>query len=139
MVGVLIIGISLFGFLSIYTSSAGIVGIYFNHLLKGLFGIAAYIMPLLIFTVGIFTIISYYKKINKLKLMLTILSMVITLGIVHLIYYHEIDSSGMWNFIIDSYIKGINNKGAGAVISGIVYILHRGFGLLGSYLFLLYF
>jgi len=134
--GVIIIGLSIFSFLSVYTSSAGIIGIGFNYLLKGLFGIAAYIMPFLLFIAGIFAIISYYKRINKLKLFLTILSMIIILGIVHLIYYDKINSSSMGTFIKDSYDKGIKNIGAGAVISFMVFILHKGFGLLGSYVFL---
>ena len=139
LIGVLIIGISIFSFLSIFTSSAGVIGIYYNHLLKGLFGVTAYIIPFLIFISGIFTILSYHKKINNLKLMLSLLSIIIIIGLIHLIYYNQIDNRNIGRFIIDSYNKGINNIGAGALISILVYIIYKGFGSLGSYLFFVIF
>ena len=139
LIGVLIIGISIFSFLSVFTSSAGIIGTFYNHLLKGLFGVTAYVIPFLIFLSGIFTILSYHKRINNLKLMLTIFSIIIAIGLIHLIYYNKIDNSSIGSFIIDSYNKGINNIGAGALISIVVYILYRGFGSLGSYLFFIIF
>ena len=47
LIGIFVIGLGFFALLSIYTSSAGIIGVYFDRILKGLFGIIAYIMPLL--------------------------------------------------------------------------------------------
>lgn len=139
LIGVLVVGISIFSFLSVYTSSAGIIGVYYSHLLRGLFGIATYIIPFLIFVSGIFIMLSFHKKLNNLKIKLALLAIIIVMGLIHLIYYHEIDDSSLGRFIIDSYNKGIDNIGAGALISIVVYILYKGFGSLGSYLFFIVF
>jgi len=136
-IGVFIIGLGLFALLSIYTSSAGIVGRYFDRILKGLFGVVAYVMPLFIILSGIFTIMAHYKNINKAKLGLTLFSVILIFQIVHLFYINELDNTRLWSFIIDSYNKGIDIRGTGALFSPMVYLIYKLFGYLGSFLFLI--
>ncbi len=137
LIGVFIIGLGLFSLLSIYTSSAGIAGVYFDMVLKGLFGVISYIMPLFIVLIGILTIMTYYKSINRLKLGLTILSIFISFQLVHLFYIDNFNNTNLWSFIVDSYNKGIDSCGAGALFSPLVYAIFRLFGVWGSYLFLI--
>ena len=137
LIGVIIIGLGIFALLSIYTTSAGIVGIYFDRLLKGLFGVIAYIMPPFIVITGILTIMTYYKKINRAKLGLVLLFIVLSFHLIHLFYIKEFSITGFWTFIADSYSKGMNSRGAGALFSPLLYFIYRWFGLLGSYLFLI--
>lgn len=135
--GVIIIGLGIFALLSIYTSSAGIAGVYFHRLLMGLFGVVAYIMPFLIIITGILTIMTYYKKINGAKLGLVLLFIVLAFNLIHLLYIKEFKFMGFLTFILDSYAKGIEARGAGALFSPFIYFIYRWFGLLGSYLFLI--
>ncbi len=136
-IGVFIIGLGLFALLSIYTSSAGIVGIYFDRILKGLFGVIAYLMPLFIVFMGILTIMAHYKNVNKAKLGLTLFSIILVFQLVHLFYINELDNARLWSFIIDSYNKGIDIRGTGALFSPMVYLIYKLFGYLGSFLFLI--
>ncbi|MFY9177722.1 MAG: DNA translocase FtsK [Caldicoprobacterales bacterium] len=137
LIGIFVIGLGFFALLSIYTSSAGIIGVYFDRILKGLFGIIAYIMPLFIVLVGALTIMTYYKKINKAKLALTMFSVVLIFQLIHLFYIDDLDKTGLWPFIVDSYNKGIEICGAGALFSPLVYVIYKLFGFLGGYLFLI--
>ncbi len=136
-IGVFIIGLGLFAILSIYTSSAGIVGIYFDKILKGLFGIIAYVMPLFIILVGILIIMAHYKNVNRTKLGLSLFSIILIFQLIHLFYINELETRGLWFFIIDSYNKGIDIRGTGALFSPMVYIIYKLFGYLGSFLFLI--
>ena len=137
LAGVIIIGLGLFALLSVYTSSAGIVGTYFDRILKGLFGVIAYIMPPFIVLIGILTIMTYHKTINKAKLGLTLLSIILVFQVVHLFYIDHFNSSRLWDFIVDSYNKGVTAHGSGVLFSPLVYFIYKWFGLLGSYLFLI--
>ncbi|HZJ83402.1 MAG TPA: DNA translocase FtsK 4TM domain-containing protein [Clostridia bacterium] len=137
LIGVIIIGLGLFALLSVYTTSAGTVGIHFNKMLKGLFGIVAYIVPPFIILLGILIIMSYHKTLNKLKLGLTILFIFLSFQLIHLIYINEFNRTGFLEFIIDSYNQGIDVKGAGALFTPLVYFVYKWFGIMGSYLLLI--
>ncbi|MGI6373005.1 MAG: DNA translocase FtsK 4TM domain-containing protein [Caldicoprobacterales bacterium] len=137
LIGIVIIGLGVFSLLSIYTSSAGIVGLYFGRILRGLFGIIAYIMPPIIILTGILTIMTYHKTVNKAKLGLTILSIFLIFQLVHLIYINNFSKADLSSFVIDSYNLGIDNKGAGALVSPLVYYIAKWFGIMGGYLFLI--
>jgi S-DNA-T family DNA segregation ATPase FtsK/SpoIIIE len=89
VIGIVIIGLGIFSLLSLYTSSAGIVGLFFGKILRGLFGIIAYIMPPVIILTGILTIMTYHKTVNKAKLGLTILSILLTFQLIHLFYINN--------------------------------------------------
>lgn len=136
LLGVIIIGLGLFSLLSIYTSSAGIVGEYFDRVLRGLFGVIAYIMPPFIILVGILTIMTYYKRVNRAKLGLTLFSIILIFQLVHLFYIEDFNISSLWIFVVDSYDRGIGARGSGALFSPLVYAIFRLFGMWGSYLFL---
>ena len=137
LIGIVIIGLGVFSLLSIYTSSAGIVGLYFGRILRGLFGIIAYIMPPIIILTGILTIMTYHKTVNKAKLGLTILSIFLIFQLVHLIYINNFSKADLTSFVTDSYNLGIDNKGAGALVSPLVYYIAKWFGIMGGYLFLI--
>ncbi|HZJ58384.1 MAG TPA: DNA translocase FtsK [Clostridia bacterium] len=137
LMGVAIIGLGIFSLLSIYTSSAGIVGMIFGRALKGLFGIIAYITPPLIILMGILTIMTYHKTVNKAKLGLTIFLIFLVFELIHLLYINSFNRIDIWNFVVDSYNFGIDNQGSGALFSAPVYLISKWFGILGSYLCLI--
>lgn len=137
LIGVIIIGLGLFSLLSVYTSSAGTLGIQFNRVLKGLFGIVAYIVPPFIILIGVLVIMSYHKTLNRVKLALTILSVFLVFQLVHLVYINELNRIGFFEFLVDSYKQGINVIGAGALFTPLLYFMTKWFGIMGSYLFLI--
>ena len=138
-VGVLLIGLGLFEIISIYTSSAGIVGRYLKAVIMGLFGLLGYIVPLLFIISGWLTIIAYHKRVNRYKLLLVILCVIFAMAGLHLIYFNRIDSSDMQNFIFSSYKKGQDGIGAGALVASFVFALYKLFGIAGGYVFILVF
>ena len=134
-VGVLLIGFGLFAIISIYTSSAGIVGTYLKAVIMGLFGLLGYAVPLLFLIGGGLTIVAYHKKVNKFKLLLVIFTIVFAMAGLHLVYFQQIDSSGIKNFIYSSYEKGQEGIGAGALVSSLVFVMYKLFGIAGGYIF----
>ncbi|NLJ41661.1 MAG: DNA translocase FtsK [Clostridiales bacterium] len=136
LIGIIIIGLGLFAILSVYSESAGEVGKHFGNALRGLFGIIAYIVPIFIIFTGILVVVSYNKAINKSKLFLVLFFFVLSFPMIHLFYIKEFNSGGLWSFITDSYSKGIEVRGTGAIFSPLTYYVFKWFGLLGSYLFL---
>jgi S-DNA-T family DNA segregation ATPase FtsK/SpoIIIE len=53
----------------------------------------------------------------------------------HLVYFQQIDSSGIKNFIYSSYEKGQEGIGAGALVSSLVFVMYKLFGIAGGYIF----
>ncbi len=134
--GVLLIGLGLFTFISLYTSSAGIVGMHLQKGLMGLFGLVAYIIPAFLLVIGFLSIIAYHKRINKFKLFLVICSVILAIIIVHLTFFDHFDWSKMLEFIYSSYDKGQEAKGTGALFAVFGFLSYKLFGLAGSYVFL---
>ena len=124
-----------FAIISIYTSSAGIVGTYLKAVIMGLFGLLGYAVPLLFLIGGGLTIVAYHKKVNKFKLLLVIFTIVFAMAGLHLVYFQQIDSSGIKNFIYSSYEKGQEGIGAGALVSSLVFVMYKLFGIAGGYIF----
>lgn len=135
--GVIIIGLGIFTVLSVYTGAVGIVGDYVGRFLKGLFGILSYLVSPLIILMGILIIMSYSKKKNKTKIFLTILSVILAFLLVHLIYIDNFKTDSFKIFVIDSYEKGILNKGAGAFVSPLSFLIYLLFDKIGSYLIII--
>lgn len=136
-IGVFLIGLGIFIFFSIYTETTGIVGYYVHRILMGLFGIITYIMPLIVAVLGVLVIVANYKTINKSKIILSIMSFLFILCIIHIIYFDYYKSDSIREFIKSSYMSGMEDKGAGALLSPIIYILYKLLGITGSYIFLI--
>lgn len=143
VLGIMIVSLGLFLGLSIYFPTyAGTVGLFLSEKSKGLFGLAAYIMPLIVIVAGIFTIIAYKKQINKAKLILSIITVLLVFGLLHVFFFKRISSltsetADYLDFIKSSYQAGTDSMGAGAFAATYVYPIHFLFGLAGSYLFII--
>ncbi len=135
--GVFIIGLGLFTLFSIYTNSTGIFGYHYRRILMGLFGIVAYAMPIIIMLIGILVIVSYYKTVNKSKILLSIMSFTFILCIIHMAYFKNYNTNSIVEFIKSSYENGIDANGAGAILSPFVYLLYKLMGITGSYILLI--
>ncbi|MFO7153659.1 MAG: DNA translocase FtsK [Caldicoprobacter oshimai] len=134
--GVLLIGVGLFALISIYTNQAGMVGRYLKELVMGLFGLVGYTIPVLLVISGVLTIVAYRKRVNKLKLLLIVLTVAFIMSIIHISYFQHFDSASILAFVHSSYTKGQEVKGSGALLAPFVFAVYKLFGLAGSYVLL---
>jgi len=134
--GVLIIGVGLFAFISIYTDQAGMVGKYLKELVMGLFGLVGYTIPILLVTAGVLTIIAYRKRVNRLKILLIVFTVAFIMSIIHISYFRYFDWGSIQAFVHSSYAKGQEVKGSGALVAPFVFAVYKLFGLAGSYVLL---
>lgn len=140
ILGVIIASLGLFSVFALYFEDrTGKVGPAFSDLLKGLFGLTAYILPVIIITIGILVIIAYHKNINRSKLVLSIAAIFFFLCLLHLFYFPQLNiTEGFIEFIKSSYAKGQDIKspiGTGAICAPAVYLIFSLFGLPGAFIF----
>ena len=140
ILGVIIASLGLFSVFALYFEDrTGKVGPVFSDLLKGLFGLTAYILPVIIITIGILVIIAYHKNINRSKLVLSIAAIFFFLCLLHLFYFPQLNiTEGFIEFIKSSYAKGQDIKspiGTGAICAPAVYLIFSLFGLPGAFIF----
>lgn len=133
--GVLVISFAILLFLSIYSSSNGIVEYAISNLMKGLSGFGAYIIPFFILMFGIGLIV----KQDRLSLKLKFYSLCfIYIFFLILIEIHESNAILSLNFlekIRTAYAYGIHGNGGGAIGEVIAYPVVKLLGVLGAYLF----
>ncbi len=138
IIGLLVVSFGLFLALTIYSlgNSAGVVGLWVYPIIKGLFGIVSYLLPIIIIVVGILIIIARHKTINRSKLLLSILSIYFFLCFIHLLYFKQFDAQSFPSFVADSYAGGKEDLslGTGAVCAPVVYLFYSLFGLPGAFI-----
>lgn len=137
--GLLTVSLGLFFGLTIYSHglSAGVVGQFFYPVLKGLFGIVSYVLPIVIVISGILIIAARHRQINRFRMALSVATIYLFLCFVHLLYFEEFHTSGFVSFVLDSYEKGkqVASIGTGAVCAPVVYLFYSLFGLPGAFIF----
>ncbi len=137
--GLLTASLGLFFGLTIYSKghSAGVIGKLFYPVLKGLFGILSYALPIIILITGILIIVARHRQFNRSKMVLSIVTIYFFLCFIHLLYFDKMNFSGFSDFIIDSYIMGKEevSLGTGAICAPIVYLIYSLFGFPGAFIF----
>jgi S-DNA-T family DNA segregation ATPase FtsK/SpoIIIE len=137
--GVLTASLGLFFGLSVYfEEDAGAAGPIVSGFLKGLFGIAAYILPILTVAAGILLIMARKRNVNRAKMILTIVTVYFLLCILHLLYFSRFTSDrGLAEFVRSSFLQGKGEKtlGTGAFCAPFVYLAYALLGLPGAYIF----
>ncbi|QSZ28267.1 cell division protein FtsK [Aceticella autotrophica] len=134
IIGIIFCVIAILSILSLYTKSTGILGYNISILLKGLFGIGAYVVSLLIL---VFAFLFLFKKSDFLKTKKVISLLIIFLcfiSIDHLYYFNNVIS--IRDYIAEAYKNGIKNIGGGMIASIILYVLLKLIGIIGTLLFL---
>jgi S-DNA-T family DNA segregation ATPase FtsK/SpoIIIE len=137
--GVLIASLGLFFGLSVYfEAESGAAGPVVSGFLKGLFGIGAYILPVLTVIAGVLIIIARHRNINRAKLILSIVTAYLMLCLLHLLYFSRFTADkGFPEFVRSSFLQGNGTRtlGAGAFCAPFVYLTYALFGLPGAYIF----
>lgn len=138
IIGVSLMLISIYMYISLFSRSAGIVGEEIRILMTGIFGLGAYIIPLLITILGIALV---YKK-NEVKLNMKFYSfctfLFSTLIMLFIRFYNsikEVEPSWM-DVIRNSYVMGAHNPdgvaGGGALGAVFGYAFVKLFGEVGT-------
>jgi len=136
IIAILLMGAGLFVGFSIYTTSMGIAGFHIKQFLMGVFGIFAFMVPVLLFLTGIASIYPFYKKICIFKFLMFIGLLLVSMLIVHFVYLDYLSISNVFNFSTSSYDLGIQSKGSGILLSPLVYWMYISIGKPGSFILL---
>ncbi len=136
ILGILFILGSIYLYISLFSSDPGVVGRVIKELILGVFGIGAYVFPILVIIIGIAAI--YMKENIKMNLKyyafcMSLIAMLIMLFIQS--YHNEVlyqEGEGWIHIIRQSYWYGISKVGGGAAGAAIGYILAKLFGYAGT-------
>lgn len=133
---ILIICLSSILIISIFFSGGGILGKFLSSILKGLFGIGAYILPILMITSCILIFFSEEKKVNILKFVSSIISFFLLISLFHIINKKNISSFSYNNYgeyLLNKYsLGGFFDGGVLGAIFGDIFL--KILGNVGSYI-----
>ncbi len=130
-VAIILIAFGIFLILSVMTKTTGRFGVILSDLLKGLFGISAYILPFYILVYAALILINRMAKINSRTIFFMIL-MFIDITMLNAVRFQEIKASKLsFGYIKDMFLAGAELKSAGAVGMILGNIVVKGFDVLG--------
>lgn len=135
--GIIIIALSLLIGISIYKSPSGEAGIYFRKFFLGVFGLAAYVLPVVIFTVGLALILNQ----GKIKIEKRFAFLCLSIYNIVLILHTNFSYSNRGHKFIEkasiAYEAGKHSKYGGILSEAFVTPLLYVFGKVGTYIVLI--
>lgn len=134
--GLIVAGV--FAFAAVVMGGAGLLGQGMASVMFGLFGLGAYIVPVLLCIVGWIVLIAKKLQLQAGKLALTSLTVLMIFVINHMIFDGKIlsqimeskQSAGYWDYIVGSYAYGQAHHVASGAVGGAITFPMR--ALLGS-------
>lgn len=134
--GVITVSFALLTGISIYLKSSGPAEKFLNNLFMGIFGLGAYLVPILLFLIGIVLIINKGKLKIKQRFWGICLLVYNLLLIINTRYSYSNKILSFYERILYSFDRGLSSKGGG-ILSEILNIpLLYVFGLVGTYIIL---
>ena len=135
-IGVIIFALGIFTGISIYSESAGLVGNFTDGLFFGLFGIAAYVIPLLMVVAAIIIIAAVERKVHIGKIITYIMTIISIVSVIHVFSLHKlVMDKGFIEYIKSSYDLGsMHSEGGGFFGALLVYPANLLLGRLGAYI-----
>lgn len=107
----------------------GAVGEVISGLFFGIFGLSAYLFPILLFVGIAFYISNKHNKIAVVKLIASVLFLLFLCLFIQLVVSGEAGGT-----VIDAYKYGVDHKSGGGFLGGLLAgLLTKAFGLIGSY------
>lgn len=131
IVGVCMIIIAILLGIFIYGGTDGWIR-WLAPLFRGLLGIAAYALPILMAGCGVYLIISDRKRLSASYIVSSVIMLASVLMIIHLSALKANLGLGYFKFIAFSYECGVGGSGGGAIAALITRILTAILGLTGS-------
>lgn len=115
VIGISIVGISLFVIASIFTNQAGLIGAGIKNIFVGLFGIGGYIIPIYTIFIGWLYIRGQFSKLfDSLQYMVPFILILIT--VFHVVRYGNNESMILMSFDYMTSASYLNGGWIGAVI-----------------------
>ncbi|MEG2197640.1 MAG: DNA translocase FtsK [Cellulosilyticaceae bacterium] len=115
VIGISIVGISLFVIASIFTNQAGLIGVGIKNIFVGLFGIGGYIIPIYTIFIGWLYIRGQFSKLfDSLQYMVPFILILIT--VFHVVRYGNNESMTLMSFDYMTSASYLNGGWIGAVI-----------------------
>ena len=113
----------------------GKVGVFFQNLQFGLFGIAAYVIPVLFVAFGVICIAERHQKIHTGKVVAAAFGVLFLLCLINMFYLKRTDAPKFGEFVKNAYLLGQTvHTGGGAVASIPVYPVRMLIGNVGAYI-----
>jgi S-DNA-T family DNA segregation ATPase FtsK/SpoIIIE len=136
-IGVILFGFGIFTGISIYSQAAGLVGKFTNGLFFGLFGVSAYVIPVIFVVVAILIIAAINRRTHAGKIITYVVLIISLLSVIHVFALQSITlDKGFLAYVGSSYTLGCEKmQGGGAVGSLLVYPANLLLGRLGAYIF----
>lgn len=135
VVGLIMVAAGLFLFTCMFLSSTGLLGRAIKPIMYGLFGLSSYFMPLFIAGIGGALIILDKRKMNKGKVFVLLLFIVVILNLFHVVVVRIFDTSSYWAYISSGYRAGLEITGQGAFNAILTYPIWKLIGTTGSMIF----
>ncbi len=137
LMGVIIFALAVFIGISVYSDSAGLIGKFTGGLIFGLFGVAAYAVPVLFAIIAIMIIAAFDKKLHAGKAVTYIVLIISILSVIHVFTMQKVIlDKGFIEYLKSSYKVGSELlEGGGAIGSLLVYPANLLLGRIGSYIF----
>ncbi len=133
--GLILAAVGLFLFMCMFLSSTGLLGRAIKPVMYGLFGLSAYVIPLLISGIGGAIIMLDKKKLNKGKISVLLIFIFVLMNLLHVVAIRLFDTSSYGNFILSGYNVGMQIKGQGALSAIMTYPVWKLIGTSGSLIF----
>ena len=135
-IGVILFAFGVFTGISIYSQTAGLMGDFTNGLFFGLFGVTAYVIPILLVVIAIMIIAAVNKKAHAGKITTYAVIIFSILSVIHVFALQDITlDKGFIEYIKSSYILGSTHlQGGGVFGSLLVYPANLLLGRLGAYI-----
>ncbi len=134
--GVIIIALGLFLGASMYSDAVGILGKAISGFVFGLFGIAAYAMPLIVIAAGVLLIVFSEGDVGSLPVILSLVGIVAILSIIHIARRGEdTENLKVFAYYKDAYELGLTYREGGGLIGALIaYPALLLMGRIGSYI-----
>lgn len=134
--GVIIIALGLFLGASMYSEAVGILGKAISGFIFGLFGIAAYAMPLIVVAAGVLLIVFSEGDAGSLPVILSLIGIISILSIIHIARRGEgVEGIKVLTYYKDAYELGLTYREGGGLIGALIaYPALLLMGRIGSYI-----
>jgi S-DNA-T family DNA segregation ATPase FtsK/SpoIIIE len=133
--GIVLIALAILLGLSIYASESGAFGNALRRVCLGVFGSVAYVLPGLLFVLGVYFLIYAERKIPAGKAVCWALIALGFISILHLLYTQRMGGLAFKAYLDGSYELGINERiGGGALGALLAWPVYGLFGLVGAYI-----
>lgn len=131
IIAVLLVALGIFLIVSVMTTATGKFGSVLSHVLKGLFGIGAYLLPFYIIVYALLVLMNRMAHINSRSIFFLVL-MYIDLVTVNSVRFSAVSTPQFGaQYLKNMYLLGTSHDSAGAIGMGIGWFAVKGIGKVG--------